>query len=329
MSIRVNEQLSTLMDEIRTLVAQFEAQPAGTTHAAQLAGRLTTMSQLAEQLSQALQAQKTKNVERIVEALIRLRTFIESNRHSLRNTPDMARLRKPLADRYEHLLDALRTTPRFAALAQTIRTLRPINYWRNIFHACMGISAVVIYEYLTITPGHTIVTLGILLGVYLFLDGVRRMHPTLNHLIYGTLFGLIARPRERYQTPAAIWYVMGLMVAVAIATPTHAQLAALILGVADPAASLIGKRWGKRKLYRDRSWVGTLSFIAVGSIAALVFLCISRDLSFGVMLGTALVAASAGAIGELLSTDRLDDNLLIPCFVASGLSLVYGSLLIF
>jgi dolichol kinase len=322
---RLNDQLTRLMSELRAVVLQFEAIAAGGTTPIALSDRVTSLAEMAEQVSLTIQQHKSRNAERIVDALQRLKGYVNENREALSAAADFRRFKQPLADRYEHLLDAMRTTPRFKKFADTLRTLRPTNYRRNIFHVTMGISAVCIYEWLTVTRGNTVVTLAVVLGAYLFLDGVRRLHPTLNHLIYGILFKPIARPRERYQTPAAVWYVLGLFFAVLIASPTHAQLAALVLGVADPAASIIGKRWGKRKIFRDRSYVGTFAFICVSFLATVCFLSMARDWSHGLILLTATMAAIMGALAELLSSDRLDDNLLIPCFVAGSLTLALGS----
>ena len=192
----------------------------------------------------------------------------------------------------------------------------------------MGISGVFVYEYLTISRSVTLVTLASVLVTYIALDKVRHLHPKLNELIYGKLFGLIARPREQYQTPAAVWYVVGLMIAVAMADKAHAQLASLVLGIADPAASLVGKRWGKLKLFRDRSVLGTATFVCVGSIGSMIFLMAYSSLN-GFAIGmTALVAAVAGAAAELISGERLDDNLSIPVAIALALSLAsWGGIL--
>ena len=118
------------------------------------------------------------------------------------------------------------------------------------------------------------------------------------------------------------------MIAVAMADKAHAQLASLVLGIADPAASLVGKRWGKLKLFRDRSVLGTATFVCVGSIGSMIFLMAYSSLN-GFAIGvTALVAAVAGAAAELISGERLDDNLSIPVAIALALSLAsWGGIL--
>ena len=320
-----NDQLVNLLTELRRLVVQFEALPAGSASSSALAQRVDGLAVLADQLCQAYQNSKTRNAERVIDALARFRSYVDANRSALNTPVDVGRIRRALADRYEHILAAVRSTPHLAKIGDTLGTLRPKNYWRNLFHISMGLLGVATYEWLTASRQETLLVLGVVFGVYAFLDMIRRLHPSLNHLIYNLAFKLIARPRERYQTPAATWYVLGLFVAVAIADQTHAQLAALVLGLGDPAATLIGKRWGRKKIYKDRSWVGSISFVAITFAASVVFLVAAREWSTGLIILTALIASFAGAIAEIFSNDRLDDNLLIPCAVATALTLCLGT----
>ena len=93
-------------------------------------------------------------------------------------------------------------------------------------------------------------------------------------------------------------------------------VAVLILALADPAASITGRLWGKRKLHHNKSYVGTGSFFAVAWVTAIVFLTVAvKDLSTPHAVGAALIIATAGTIVEALST-RLDDNLTIPVVCA-------------
>ena len=94
------------------------------------------------------------------------------------------------------------------------------------------------------------------------------------------------------------------------------EVAVLILALADPAASITGRLWGKRKLYSNKGYVGTGSFFAVAWITAIIFVTIAvEDLSTPHAIVAALIIATAGTMVEVLST-RLDDNLTIPVVCA-------------
>ena len=95
---------------------------------------------------------------------------------------------------------------------------------------------------------------------------------------------------------------------------------------ADPAAALVGRRFGKHPLVNGRTLEGSGAFFVVAVIAiTAVLLTLHPDLTTGwrmpmVVVGTAL----AGTLFELFSF-RIDDNLSIPlgtAGVAAALLLV-------
>ncbi len=322
MTTHLQTQIIHFMDEFRLLVTQIESGRVAQEQKVLIRTRIDALANMSSTLKATIKSKRDRETERVLDALNRCQTALTNIRMSNQWISELGRLSTALADRYEYLLHALRSAPMFETIARPMRTLRPTNYWRNLFHAGMGISGAFVYEFLTVTQMATLLTLGSLLAIYVFLDQIRRIDPRFNEIVYGKIFGLIARPREQYQTPSGIWYVVGLIIAVAIADKTHAQLASLVLGVADPAASLIGKKWGKRKIFRDRSWVGTLAFTIVGFVAASVFLFSFRSWTVSTVLLTACIAALSGAVAEMLGGDHLDDNLAIPLGVSASLTLM-------
>ena len=101
--------------------------------------------------------------------------------------------------------------------------------------------------------------------------------------------------------------------------PQHAiELGCLCLGFGDPVASLVGKKWGTRKLVHEKSAAGTLAFFTICVIVGVVFLTLVRpDLGLLSAVAVAALVAAVGAITELVS-QRWDDNFTIP--LAAGLA---------
>src|SRR6185503_5028523 len=103
------------------------------------------------------------------------------------------------------------------------------------------------------------------------------------------------------------------------ATPPRASiLAGLgVLALADPIASLVGARWGQRKLVmgRGRTLEGTLAFLLVAAIAAVTGASGAFPWRMGVGCG------AAGAIVEAW-TPAGWDNLTIPLAVAGAYHLL-------
>jgi dolichol kinase len=103
--------------------------------------------------------------------------------------------------------------------------------------------------------------------------------------------------------------------------PEFTALVVVILALGDGSAYFGGKLFGKRKLpwNRQKSWMGTLSFILVSApIGALAFWFEARPtVPFELAAWCALAAAVAGAIAESLPV-KLTDNLRVG--VASGVA---------
>ena len=86
--------------------------------------------------------------------------------------------------------------------------------------------------------------------------------------------------------------------------------AALVLALADPAASYLGRRWGERPLGK-----GTVEGFMVFVVVA------ASTLLWSVPPGVAAVAALAAGFAEVAPW-KLDDNLTIPVVVAAALSVL-------
>ena len=92
-------------------------------------------------------------------------------------------------------------------------------------------------------------------------------------------------------------------------------MAIAVLGLADPAAAVIGRRFGKHRLIHGRSLEGTITFVIVGFVAA--FSVGLLHLAPPAAAVGALGASLLGALAELTSR-RIDDNLSIPLASAAG-----------
>jgi dolichol kinase len=109
-------------------------------------------------------------------------------------------------------------------------------------------------------------------------------------------------------------YAAGLYAAFALANDTRGfQIAVLILALADPAAALAGRAFGRRHFRAfatTRSLEGSLAFAAV-AVVIVFALQASAGLPLGVVLVRAIVLAAATTFVEAMSPAGLD-NLAIP-----------------
>lgn len=152
--------------------------------------------------------------------------------------------------------------------------------------------------------------------VVVVIETARLKVPAIERALVGFFEGLI-RESERCHFSGIFHTTCGCFGAMLIARgdKTIVSAAILQLALADSASALVGKAFGKTKLFGGvKSLEGSLGGFAVGFAAAL---------ACGVRPGAALAAALAGALVELLpTTPWINDNLTIPVAAAVVLALV-------
>ncbi|MFO0759578.1 MAG: hypothetical protein U0359_24005 [Byssovorax sp.] len=250
--------------------------------------------------------------------LRRLRQGLETLLSTLeRSTPEPARATREAWTAFQKEVQ-----PAYEALAQTLRslavpapTVRPTNYKRSLFHVACGAAA---FGLMRLLPGRAwLVGLSLAFAIAAWTMEIARRHSGDVNDRLMRLFGKVAHPHERYRVNSSTWYTTALFLLSIAAPLPAAEIGVVVLAVADPAAALIGRRYGKTKLRAARSLEGTLAFLAVGAALSLALLAGLHPQPLPIMLLLAATAGLSGALAELYST-RLDDNFTIPVTVAAA-----------
>ena len=194
--------------------------------------------------------------------------------------------------------------PELDELVQRTRGLQP---WRRLFHAANGLGTAAALTWLPLERRHAIAILGAVVAFLAVADVVRLRVRSANRFFFRA-FSLLASPREAEGIASSTWYALGIFLAVALFPLPYAVSGVLVLGLADPAASYIGQRWGGRP-FMGGTLIGTAVFFAVA--------CAVLGLRHA--LPVALVAAAVVTIAERRSWP-LDDNLMIPLACAGVLA---------
>ena len=233
-----------------------------------------------------------------------------------------------VAKYYEGLARMLRNEPEVAV---ALPELKPRNYARNVFHVANGFFCGWLYT--TWDSRKLMITIALLyVGWMGSLEIARRLNPRFNKYLVDKVFGAIARPSEAWRMNSATWFGIAVTIMLSLGLPRLACIAAVLtLGLGDPAAALIGKRWGRHRLWKRKSLEGSLGFLVVSFVAVSLWFAaflpevVAPGQGFGgallAAMPLALVAGLAGAVTEALS-DRLEDNLTITLAVAGAVSLV-------
>ena len=127
---------------------------------------------------------------------------------------------------------------------------------------------------------------------------------------------------------SATWYGIAVLIMMGVGFPRLSCIAAVLtLGIGDPMAALVGKRWGRHKLVGRKSLEGTVAFAISAALLVQAWLMVffgdalTAAGGWTAALPMALVAGVAGGIAELYA-DRLEDNFLIPLVVAASTALL-------
>jgi dolichol kinase len=179
--------------------------------------------------------------------------------------------------------------------------------WRKAFHAfnATAVAAAVV----TLDPSDALLlgALGGIAAVLLVADLFRLRSDQANRLFF-RMFAALASPREARGIASSTWYAIGLLAAFALFPREIGVSSVLVMGLADPLAGYVGRRFGRRPLLGG-TLEGTLTFLAVAAVILMV-----RHPA-----PVALLAAALSALAERRSWP-LDDNLAVPLACGAALT---------
>jgi dolichol kinase len=125
------------------------------------------------------------------------------------------------------------------------------------------------------------------------------------------VFGELLREDERSQKLTGATYLfLASLLCILYYTREVAALAVLFLILGDSAASLVGSHFGKTKIWKNKSLVGSLSCLSTCVLIAFFIPILEMRI--------AIIGAFVATIVELIP-GRINDNLAMP--IASGLAM--------
>jgi len=207
---------------------------------------------------------------------------------------------------------------RLCAVAKDIELpeLRPTNHARSLVHIGNGFFALAVLQLGTAL--HSQVFAGAFALFAWTSETVRRISPAANRVMM-TFFGPIAHAHETHKINSATWYATALLILSFTVPAAYSSVAVVVLGLADPAAAYFGRRYGKIRLINGRSLEGSMAFALVGFLSGAAVLTPFSALSPSQVLVYAAVGGVVGALAELVSGRKVDDNLTIPLAVGFAL----------
>jgi dolichol kinase len=177
---------------------------------------------------------------------------------------------------------------------------------RRVVHAVSGVLGVLALRFSGRGAGE--VLLGGLAVLALALEAARRILPSVQRAVTA-VGGALFRPDEESAVSGPTLLACGYAAAWWLFVPQVAATAIVVAALADPAAALVGRRFGRGP---GKSWAGTAACAAVAGAVIVV-------------AGAAGPSAGAGAVAAALAERapwRGADNLLVPLAVGATLTVL-------
>ena len=184
---------------------------------------------------------------------------------------------------------------------------------RRFFHLVNGVATATGYA-LLFTHEQVIHIFGAIACIVYILDRVRiaypeviaRRAPWINH----TFLRAEEQVREAAMTP----FVIAVLLTILTVPKLPALVAIYTLAISDPLAAVIGIRFGRHRITRNRSLEGSCAFLAATTVIAAAVFHWGTPAPAATLAWASFSIGLAAAILELLPL-RIDDNLTIPIFV--------------
>jgi len=192
-------------------------------------------------------------------------------------------------------------------------TRQDLQLGRRLFHVLNGVATATAYAVL-FTHEQVIHIFGTIACIVYVVDRIRIAYPELVARRASWVNRVLLRAEEQVRESAMIPYAIAVLLTILTVPKAAALVAIYTLAIADPLAAVVGIRWGRRRIARNRTLEGSGAFFAATLAIAATVLGVGTDAPALAVAAASLAIAIAAAVCELVPL-RIDDNLTIPLFV--------------
>lgn len=194
-----------------------------------------------------------------------------------------------------------------------VATRHDLQLGRRLFHLGNGVAIATAYA-LLFTHEQVVHVFGAIACLVYIADRFRIAYPEVVARRMPWVNRVFVRAEEQVREAAMTPFAIAVLLTI-LAVPKLAALVAIYtLAIADPLAAVIGIRYGRRRLARNRSLAGTLAFFAAAAAITVAVLHWGTPAPPRQLAGAALGVGAIAVACELLPL-RVDDNLTIPIVV--------------
>lgn len=194
-------------------------------------------------------------------------------------------------------------------------TRKSLQLPRRIFHMVNGCVTAFIYSFLT----HSLAVhiLGIAACVLYIFEQIRLSYPEHQKKL-NKFYNYFLRAEEQLKESSMIPYVMGLLLTIISFPKLIAICSILTLGIADPLSAIVGIKYGKNHVVKEKTVEGSLAFFIACFFCIFLPLIVATSNPFYKVFFVSFLTSAMTTYIEMLPV-KLDDNLTIPIFCSLAL----------
>ena len=199
----------------------------------------------------------------------------------------------------------------------TLKKRSDLHLPRKLWHVFGGLSILSCYWVFELRPKEAALLLLTAAFVGFSTDYVRFRVNFFNKIVM-LILSPVMRENEKNKWSGLPFYALGLGLNFLLFPEKIAILSCFFLIFSDPFSSLVGIKFGKTKISKNKSFEGCMAGLLISMVISITYLNILgvRDSKVWIF---SLVAGVISSFSELLSALDIDDNLTIPVFSGLGL----------
>ena len=191
---------------------------------------------------------------------------------------------------------------------------------RKIWHILSVIAILITYK--SLSQGAIDQILAVAWIGCLLTEIIRFQSEKFNQFVIAT-FGPVMRQGEINKVSGLTYMLAGVTLVYTFFSPNVIALSFLFLGFADPIASYVGIRFGKRKILSNKTLEGFIGAFLTCFVISLIFLNQTGKFNDSLLL-VSLLTGLSGALAEGIPLGQLDDNLTLPVISAVLISIIFS-----
>ncbi|MGE3972924.1 MAG: diacylglycerol/polyprenol kinase family protein [Bdellovibrionales bacterium] len=215
----------------------------------------------------------------------------------------------PLDQNTQHRPSQPQSTP----LGMNSGTYKPraaIHWARRIWHVLGVLAIALIYQ--AVNYPSALILLVFALLIFALPDFLRLHIPRLNQFVL-KWFRPILRESEVNALSGVTYLFLGIFIITTLFPRSIVELSLLMLAFGDPAATIFGVRFGKDKIWRNKSLQGACAAFLVCTLVSYVYFLYNNVMAERAIL-VALITGLIGAVSEVIPLGKWDDNFSFPIY---------------